>query len=192
MQQDNKVPRIVFHKILYVTDLSESGRYAFPYAASIANCHGASLTVFHAVEDFAFEKYLVGYIGDDLWDELKQRNLEEAKQLITERKRDDAAIRNTVSEYCEGALAEHEARPYVTYDVVVKMGEPVQLIVNEAHEGGYDLVVVGKHGHGGAQQSAMGHITERVMRRCTVPVLVVPLPEGSAVSHSSHPVSSAW
>ena len=70
MEKDNKVPKIVFDKVLYVTDLSESGRYAFPYAASIANCHGASLTVFHAVEDFAFERYLVGYIGDDLWNEL--------------------------------------------------------------------------------------------------------------------------
>lgn len=178
MTKDNKVPRIVFHKILYVTDLSESGRYAFPYAASIANCHGAGLTVFHVVEDFAFERYLAGYIGDDLWDELKQRNLQEARQMLTERKRDDAAIiRDTVSEYCEEALAEHDARPYVTYDVIVRMGEPVRLIVDEVQAGGYDLVVIGKHGRGGAKEASMGHIAERVIGRTRVPVLVVPLPE---------------
>jgi len=174
MQHENKVPRITFRKILYVTDLSETGRYAFPFAASIANCHGASLTVFHVEEQPEFEKYLVGYIGDDLWDELKQRNLEEAKQLIAERKRDDAAIRDTLSEYCEEALDEQEHRPYITYDIVVRLGEPVKLIVNEAHKGGYDLVVVGKHGKGGIQGSTMGHIAERIVRRCRVPVMVIP------------------
>lgn len=175
MQHENRIPRIAFRKILYVTDLSDAGRYAFPFAASIANCHGASLTVFHVSEEPEFEKYLVGYIGDDLWDELKQRNLKDAKQLLTERKRDDAAIRDHLTEYCEEALDGHETRPYVTYDIVVKMGEPVQLIVQMAHEGDYDLVVVGKHGKGGIHGASMGHIAERVVRRCKVPVMVIPL-----------------
>ncbi len=175
MQQTNRVPKIVFHKILYVTDLSDSGRHAFPFAASIANCHGASLTVFHVMEEPEFEKYLVGYIGDDLWDELKKQNLDEAKKLLTRRKRDDVAIRDTLTEYCEEALASHDARPYVTYDVVVKMGEPVRLIVDMVQEGDYDLVVVGKHGKGGIHGATMGHIAERVVRRCNVPVLVIPL-----------------
>ena len=177
MTKDNKVPRIVFHKILYVTDLSESGRHAFPSAASIAHCHGAGMTVFHVVEEFAFERYLDGYINDALWDELKKRDLDEARQLLVERKRDDAAIRDAVSEYCEETLAQHEVRPYVTYDVVVRMGEPVDLIVDEARQGDYDLIVIGKQGQGRPEGAHMGHIAERVIGRSSVPVLIVPLPQ---------------
>ena len=43
MQTTNTLPKIEYKKILYVTDLSESGRHAFPHAASIArrcNSHG--------------------------------------------------------------------------------------------------------------------------------------------------------
>ena len=49
-----KIPMVKYKMILYPTDLSESGRCAFPYAASIANMYGAELTVLHVVETDEF------------------------------------------------------------------------------------------------------------------------------------------
>jgi len=43
------VPQI--KKILYATDLSENARYAFAYAASLANQYGAGVTILHVLED---------------------------------------------------------------------------------------------------------------------------------------------
>ena len=43
------VPEI--KKILMATDLSENARYAFGYAASLANSYGAGITVVHVLED---------------------------------------------------------------------------------------------------------------------------------------------
>lgn len=50
MEVSNQIPKIVYKKILYTTDLSENGRYAFHHAASIAKRNDAELTVFHVIE----------------------------------------------------------------------------------------------------------------------------------------------
>jgi nucleotide-binding universal stress UspA family protein len=45
-----KVPEVEYKKILYTTDLSERGRFAFHHAASLARRYSAKLTAFHVVE----------------------------------------------------------------------------------------------------------------------------------------------
>ena len=92
------VPPINYKKILYTTDLSESGRYAFHHAASLTNCYGADLTVIHVVEGGPeLDRRLFGYVDEKLWEEIKTRNLDEAKDILTSRKRDNAAIKECVS-----------------------------------------------------------------------------------------------
>ena len=179
MQTSNQLPQIEYRKILYTTDLSESGRHAFPYAASIAQRFGSELTVFHVVESRDFEKYLLGYISEAMWKELKTRDLDEAKQLLISRKRDDVEIRNSVQRFCNEAIAQETgAPPAISYEVKVQAGEAVEEILREAHSGGYDLVVVSKHGHRTSVKDAViGDTARRVIRRCRVPVMVVQLPD---------------
>lgn len=176
MQTEKTIPRVAYRKILYATDLSEAGRSAFPHAASIAHSYDAELTVFHVVESKDFEKYLIGYISEELWDQIKTRDLEQARQLLVHRKRDDAAIRSSVDQFCKDSVAEHHDEPYVTYDVVVETGDPADKIVEKAHQEGYDLVVIAKRGHGVIHGGLIGDTVRRVTRRCNVPVLVVPVP----------------
>jgi len=116
-----------------------------PHAASIANRYKADLTVFHVVETLQFEKHLVGYISEQLWNEIKTRNLQEAREILSRRKRDDASIEDAVDQFCQQVLVEGEDHPYVTYEIVVKTGDPVEEIIKEAHRGTYDLVVIGEH-----------------------------------------------
>ena len=175
MAIDNQLPHIGFNKILYVTDLSESGRQAFPYAASIAQKFGAELTVFHVVEAHDFEKYLVGYISEEMWEEIKHRNLDEARQMLIDRKRGDTAIKDSVEQQCVEAM-ESEGRPIVAYDVAVEIGEPVDVIVHKAEQEDYDLVVISKHGHGALKGALIGDTATRVVRRCHKPVMVVEVP----------------
>ena len=173
---NNCLPVIEYKKILYATDLSEAGRQAFPYAASIAQRFNSQLTVFHVVEARDFEKYLVGYISEEIWSDLKLRDLEEAKSLLVSRKRNDVEIRNSVQQFCEETIAQHPEKPLISYEVVVRSGEAVEQILQEANSGGYDLVVISKHGHRSSVKDAvMGDTARRVMRRSTVPVMVVPL-----------------
>jgi len=178
MQTEKTLPRIEYKKILYATDLSVAGRYAFPYAASIAKRFDAELTVFHVLDARYFERDVVGYISEDFWKELKTRELEEAKQILIARKRNDVEITNAVDEFCKETMSQqHPDKPIVSYGVVVEAGDPVEEILREAHSGGYDLVVLSKHGQGSVQDAVMGDTVRRVIRRCKVPVLAVPLPE---------------
>ncbi len=170
-----QIPRVGFQKILYATDLSGSGRAAFPFAASIARHQGADLTVFHVLKPPEFESYLIGYIDEELWREIKTRDLEEVRNILVNRKRDDAAIKESVDEFCKSTLVEYAEQPYVAYDIKVVMGDPVTEIIKEAHDGGYDLVVIGKHGGGLAEEAVMGTTARRVVRRCDRPVMVIPL-----------------
>ena len=181
MKVPRHVPRVEYKKILYATDLTESGRFAFPYAASIANRYNATLTVFHVVETVEFEKYVVGYMSEELWEEVKTRSLEEAKDMITRRKRDDVAIREAVDQLCQETATLSEEEPYVTYDVVVKSGDPVEEIIKEADQGTYDLVVIGEHSGKGiktALKRKVGSTAWRILHRCRKPILVVRLPPG--------------
>jgi nucleotide-binding universal stress UspA family protein len=175
MSNDRKTPRIEYRKILYVTDLSESGRQAFPYAASIAHRYDADLTVLHVVEDRDFEKRLVGYISEALWDEIKHRSLEEARAILIERHREDATVKDNIDAQCQNAMGENKA-VYVEYDVQVELGEPVEKILQKAHNEDYDLVVIGKHGHGALKGGLIGDTAQRLVRRCQKPVLVVEVP----------------
>lgn len=180
MKTESRVPKIEYRKILYTTDLSDTGRFAFPYAASIAQRHNAQLTVLHVVEAHDFEKYLVGYIDESMWDEIKNRNLQEARDMLLQRKRDDTNVAGNVEELCRGSLSEQTSgdEACVSYDVAVEMGDPVEVILNKAKQEKYDLIVIGKHGHGVLKGALIGDTAQRVVRRSSVPVLVVEVPAG--------------
>ena len=173
MNTPGNLPKVEYKKILYTTDLSEAGRLVFPHAASLANRYTAELTVFHVVETEEFEKYLVGYISEDLWNQIKTRNLQEAKDIIVGRKWGDTAIKNAVDQFCQDVLIEGEEKPYVAYDVVVEMGDPVEKIIQKAHDGNYDLIVMGNHGRRALKEALLGSTAWRVLHRSTIPVMVV-------------------
>jgi nucleotide-binding universal stress UspA family protein len=172
------VPEIGFKKILYTTALSERGRYAFAYAASLAHQYTAELTVIHVIEEEPdLDKHLAGYMGEKLWEEIKQRNLAEARQLLIDRKRDNTAIKECVQEYCEIIQKANTDHPYVTYDIVISMGNPVEQILLQVEKGGYDLIVMSNLGHSTLKDAVLGSTVQRVLRRAKIPVLVVRLPQ---------------
>jgi len=176
MSSQDPLPLVEYRKILYVTDLSESGRQAFPHAVAITRRNNAQLTVFHVVDNRDLQS-LESYISSELWDELSNRNLDDARKMLLDRKHDDFAIKN-IEEFCEDSLVNQPEQPVLSYEVKVETGERLEKILEEAHDGGYDLLVISKHGNRASVKDAvMGDTTRRIMRRCRIPVLVVPLNE---------------
>ncbi len=176
MSSQNPLPHIEYKKILYVTDLSESGRQAFPHAFAIAHRNEARLTVFHVVDNRDLQS-LEGYISNELWEELSSRNLEDARKILLSRKRENLAI-ETVEQFCQDCLANQPEKPDLSYETKVGVGERLEKILEEAHQGGYELLVVSKHGNRASVKDAIiGDTTRRIIRRCKIPVLIVPLDE---------------
>lgn len=54
-----------------------------------------------------------------------------------------------------------------------EIGHPAAAIATRAREGGYDLVVMGSHGHGAVGSLVLGSVAGKVLALCKTPVLLV-------------------
>jgi nucleotide-binding universal stress UspA family protein len=157
-------------KIFYATDLSENARYSFGYAVSLANRYGAGITILHVLEDVSAyqDSLVINVIGKQKWEELRKANEQKVLDTIKER----------LEKFCEDVSRELPACPFITDNIIVKIGNPVEEILEEVEASGCDMVVMGTRGHGILANAMMGSTSRRVLRRCKKPVLVVRLPEG--------------
>jgi nucleotide-binding universal stress UspA family protein len=63
----------------------------------------------------------------------------------------------------------------------LREGPVVSTLLEAAQQAGSDLIVMGSHGKGGFERLALGSVTEKVLRRASCPVLVIPATEGTGV-----------
>ncbi len=57
--------------------------------------------------------------------------------------------------------------------IVHRVGQPGRVIADMAVEQGFDLIVMGSHGHSALGALLLGSVTSQVLAQCRVPVLVV-------------------
>jgi nucleotide-binding universal stress UspA family protein len=56
---------------------------------------------------------------------------------------------------------------------VAKVGAPAEVIASAAAKGGYDLLMLGSHGHGALLNLVTGSVATRVLAQCKTPVLLI-------------------
>ncbi len=160
-------------KILYTTDLSENARYAFGYAASLANRYGAGITILHVLQDVSRygDSLVINILGEKKWNEIRKGNEEKVLGTIKER----------LEKFCDEVSAQLPACPFITDKIIVKIGNPSEEILKLLNTGDFDMAVMGAHGHGLVGEvigdAMMGSVSRRVLRRSKTPVLVVRLPK---------------
>lgn len=153
-------------RILFATDLSENAGRAFGYAASMADAHGATVTILHVLEKIPPKAELMvilfeGYESrEDLQKKTEAEILDQTKSFL--------------ERYCAAFEGKFPACPLMVDAVVVETGEPAQRILHHAHHGGYDAVVMGSRGFGIIQGIWMGSTSRGVLSRSRIPVFIVP------------------
>jgi nucleotide-binding universal stress UspA family protein len=65
------------------------------------------------------------------------------------------------------------ARHGVEVQTLSKVGRAAQTIAKFAQSGGYDLLIMGSHGHSMLGTIVMGSVATQVIGRCKVPVLLI-------------------
>ncbi len=163
------------HHILYATDLSENARYAFGYAASLANRYTAKITILHVLEEISpTTMLLIGdIVGEKRWSSLRD---EKQREVI-------ASLQKRLEDFTASFCRETPQCPLDVDRILVKTGHPVDRIIATADKIDADLIVMGSHGQGMLEQVVIGSTSRRVLRRCKKPVLVIRLPEnGPAVA----------
>lgn len=64
-------------------------------------------------------------------------------------------------------------RAKVPFTEILRVGDPAQVIVEQARKGRFDMVVMGSHGHGALQGLLLGSVARKVIALSQVPLLVV-------------------
>ena len=54
-----------------------------------------------------------------------------------------------------------------------EIGHPAEAIANKAMHGGFDLVIMGSHGHGALANVVLGSVATKVLALCKVPILLI-------------------
>jgi len=156
-------------KILYATDLSKNAEYAFGYAASLANRYGAGITLLHVLEDMSpyRDSLMMNILGEEKWKSLMETN---KGKIIHD-------LKDRLGKFCESISAQIPACPFITDEILVRIGNPVEVILEQAEKSNCDLVVMGSRGHGVLADAVIGSVSRRVLRQCKKPVLIVRLPK---------------
>lgn len=148
------VPESPYRRILFCTDFSDNADFAFQYAVdAVARRPGSTLYLLHVVPepDAQFWKTYI-YEVDDVD--------QQAKDAI------DAKIRETYLPRLPKG---------VDFQVRMAIGRDYLKILEFARDEEVDLIVLGRHGHSALENVLFGNVTEKVVRKATCPVLVVPM-----------------
>ncbi|AGW13649.1 universal stress protein [Megalodesulfovibrio gigas] len=166
-----------FQHILFASDLSDVCRHAMGYAFSLAQAYNARLTVLHTLPDLAVElsqravldpASLIGP-GSSLGSNLDW--LDREQQIAT------TDVEAQLQQLCQEMQAEAAADLSQQLEILVKAGDPVETILDCAHDGEFDCIVVGSHGQGMVSRLLVGSVAEGVIRSSRIPVLVAPVHE---------------
>jgi universal stress protein A len=140
-------------RILVPVDFSACSRAALEYATFLAARLGAAIDVLHVWEPPTFFSADVMIAEGD-----RERTLAEF-------------VRTHAGKRMEELLASIERRG-VRVRGRLATGSPVDTIITSASQG-YDVIVMGTHGHTGLRHLIAGNVTEKIVRRAPIPVLAV-------------------
>lgn len=161
--------------ILFATNLSQSCMPAFEMAASMATRYQATLVLLHVLErvpDYV-ESRLRGMLGEKNYDELVQKNSENARQALIGKKSSSSLIRDALDQFCTDAGIDDASCGYQSREIVVAEGDLVDEIITLAKKHTCDLIVLGAR-EGFISDNSIGHTIKAVMRHSKVPVMMVP------------------
>jgi ACR3 family arsenite efflux pump ArsB/nucleotide-binding universal stress UspA family protein len=159
-------------RILYATDLSGSARHAARYACSLGHQFGAEVFVIHVIQDVL--DALSNEAGVSFADIVEQgdrdafqgESIEKAKRALGQR----------IREASQDVKKEIPLCPLSEEKVIVEVGDPAHEILVAAERGRFDLLVLGTHGHGRLGRRLIGSVAGEIVKRSSIPVMVVRLP----------------
>jgi len=139
-----------FKSIVCPVDFSKYSDLALRYAIALARENDAELTVCHAIPDLS---PAADYLEGDYLGTVNQMLVSNASTKLND--------------------FIHEVDPDFYAQLRVESGNPAQIILDLVTKGGADLIVMGTHGHGGYDRLLVGSVTNKVLHKTTIPVLVV-------------------
>jgi nucleotide-binding universal stress UspA family protein len=141
---------MMFHKIMFPTDLMEDMYRIFPFVTDVADRFGAEIHCVYSLQVSNY--YAITGSGAAHMAESEVRVISEAKD----------ALSNFVSENLGGR----------NIRISVMTGKPGNRIVDYARENNIDLIIMG-HSTTGIDRNALGSVAAHVVKYSLVPVMII-------------------
>jgi len=148
--------------IVVAVDFSNATPGVLGMASELAKAFGAQLRLFHVVEpEPSYTAY--GFTPDEFpalhayQEEAKRRAATKMEELLAGVSPDLPTATTQIAE-----------------------GSPLHALLDYVKESGADFVVLGSHGHGVIASLLLGSVAEGMVRKATVPTLIVPASGGAA------------
>ncbi len=156
-------------KILYPTDLSETAKYAFGYAADLARRYDAMITILYVMESMnpMIESQVRDMLGKDKWNSLKKGKMD---NLIKK-------IKSRLEDFCTEMESKIDSCRLLVEDMQISKGNPAEEILIASKKIKADMVVLGNYGHNTLQDLLIGGTAKKVIKSSEVPVLLIRLPK---------------
>ena len=145
----------MFRKILYPTDFSDVSKIAIEYIKQLKESGVKEILVLHVIDErdaqFNYLYIMDEYTGDK---SLKQRLENEARKGLTE-------IKDKLKDFGFKITAR------------IEFGVPLKEILKAEQEEDISIIIIGSHGKSNVAEMLLGSVSEKVVRKCKKPVLVV-------------------
>ena len=171
--------------LLVCTDFSRTSWQALNYGASIAKCAKAKMTLLHVLPTMPQE---FAYSGvSNLFDfgpglagvppllpasEKKGRRSQEKYPGEFVEKAENMT-KDQLRSHLMQLKAEESEYNWQSVELQVRMGEPVRGILQELESDKYDVVVIGRRGHGKTRNDRSGGVAREIINSAGIPVFVV-------------------
>ena len=165
--------------ILFATNLTQNCLPAFDFAAVLALQFQAKIVLLHVMEkipNYAGSR-LEGLLGEEQWKETLRAYEDEVRQSLIGKRSSSKLIRKALEQFCSDAGIDEASCGYQSREVVLSEGDIVDSIIENSKKHDCELIILGPH-EGLLTTSTLGSTLKSVMRRSTIPVLMVPVPPG--------------
>ena len=144
----------MFKKILYPTDFSDVAAKALDYIKKLREAGSQEVVILHVINQRMIESLMRHAISDsniDLWQKTAKEN---AQESLAEMSKELEALGFTVKN-------------------IIKTGFPWREILDLEEEEDPSIMVIGSHGRSNIGEIFLGSVSERVIRKCKRPVMVI-------------------
>jgi nucleotide-binding universal stress UspA family protein len=144
----------MFKRILYPTDFSDASLKALDFLKKLRECGSEEVLILHVINEQTIVTVRAYGEGTLNVDELERGLIEKATKSVAE--------------------VETELRKF-GYEVkkMINIGFPLREILTCEEEEDISLIVIGSHGKSNLEEMFLGSVSEKVIRKCKSPVLVI-------------------
>ncbi|NVK38942.1 MAG: universal stress protein [Gammaproteobacteria bacterium] len=164
-------------RILYATDLGLYSPYLMKQLAQIAMSVQARVDILHVVEPMGVfaESIINTYLSREDARQLRQAGLQDV--LLSLKKQ----IKETLSRDYIDILSELDID-----EIVVEMGQPAEVIIQQALLRESNILVLGSHGQHAFQGGPMGSVITKVLQVSPIPVMMIPMINLGDLDRTNH------